>query len=201
MALPAIFDPLVNASMSQKITLGLVGLAVIVGGGYFLLLSPLQARVAAQDGQNRSVQAELVQTRAAIADLARFRRETSAIERQLEATREKLPAEREISTLYRTLSESAFQSGLEVGTFQPKEPRVHDYYTEIPIAMAVEGGYHQLGKFFERVAAIPRIVTVSDLKVAGLGKGRSSLHADVTVSTYVYRPIGAHPVSKGKEKK
>jgi hypothetical protein len=40
MALPAFFDPLVYAPRWQKVALGLVGLAVVGAGGYFLLLSP-----------------------------------------------------------------------------------------------------------------------------------------------------------------
>ncbi len=196
MALQTFLEPIVNASPAQKVLLGVLVLAAIVGFGYFVMISPEQAKVAGLEAQNRTAQAELQRARTALAELARLRRETADIERTLETTREKLPTEREIPPLYRTLSESAFQAGLEVAVFQPKEPKVQDYYTEIPIAMAVEGGYHQLGKFFEKVATIPRIVTVTDLKVAGLPKSRAALRADLVVSTYVYRPVGSPPVSK-----
>ena len=45
MALPAIFDPIVNAPKPQKIVLGVFGLAIIVAASYFLLLSPLETKV------------------------------------------------------------------------------------------------------------------------------------------------------------
>jgi type IV pilus assembly protein PilO len=195
-ALESLLEPIVNASPAQKIALGTIAVAAIVGFAYFFMISPEQGKVAVLEAQNRGVQAELQQARTALTELMRFRRETADVERTLEATREKLPTEREIPPLYRTLSESAFQAGLEVAVFQPKEPKAQDYYTEIPIAMGVEGGYHQLGKFFEKVATIPRIVTISDLKVVGMPKSRAVLHADLVVSTYVYRPVGSQPVSK-----
>ena len=45
MPLPAIFDPIVNAPKPQKFVLGVVGLGIIIGAAYFLMLSPLQIQV------------------------------------------------------------------------------------------------------------------------------------------------------------
>jgi Tfp pilus assembly protein PilO len=59
-----------------------------------------------------------------------------------------------------------------------------------------EGGYHQLGDFYERVAAFPRVVNVVDWRLTGLSKGRTSIKADLTLATYVYRPVGSPPAPK-----
>ena len=45
MALPPIFDPIVNAPRSQKLVVGIMGAIVIAAAGYFLLLAPAQAQV------------------------------------------------------------------------------------------------------------------------------------------------------------
>jgi type IV pilus assembly protein PilO len=196
MALPAFFDPIVNAPRWQKVALGLVGLAIISAGGYFLLLSPLEVRVNTLRAQHASLFRELVEARGAAADVARFRRETAELERRLEIMKDRLPTEKEMPPLFRTLTDAAFQAGLLVSLFQPREGKVHDYYVQIPITVMAEGGYHQLGEFFERVATLPRVVTVEELKVTGLTKAKRPMRADLTLATFTYRPLGSPPAPK-----
>jgi len=81
----------------------------------------------------------------------------------------------------------------------PEKPRPavpRDYVSEIPITVTAEGGYHQLGEFFEKVARLPRVVKVDTLKVTGLTKAKNSLRADITLATYTYRTIPAAPAAK-----
>jgi type IV pilus assembly protein PilO len=196
MALRGLFEPLINAPRWQKLALGLMGLAIVGAGGYFLVLSPLEIRVNTLRAQHQSLQRELLEARAAAADVARFRREAAELERRLDVMKDRLPTDKEMPLLFRTLTDSAFQSGLLVSLFQPKDGKVHDYYVEIPIAISAEGGYHQLGEFFERVAALTRVVTVEELKVTGLTKARKPVRVDVTLATYTYRPLGAPPAPR-----
>jgi len=61
----------------------------------------------------------------------------------------------------------------------------------------VEGGYHQLGEFFERVAGLPRVVNVVEWKLNGLQKGEAVfVKGDLTLATYMYRPVGSPAPAK-----
>ena len=82
-------------------------------------------------------------------------------------------------------------AGLGVSLFQPREPKPKDYVFEIPITVTAEGGYHQLGEFFERVAGLERVVKVAEMKLIGLTKTRSALRAELTLATYMYRDASA----------
>ncbi|OLC16337.1 MAG: hypothetical protein AUH29_05330 [Candidatus Rokubacteria bacterium 13_1_40CM_69_27] len=196
MALPPLFDPIVNAPKWQKMVLGLMGVVALVVAAYFFLISPIEVQISALTAEHESLQRELVESRRIVADLARFRREIAELEKHIEVIKEKLPSEKEMPTLYRTLSDAAYQAGLGVALFQPREPKVTDYFNEIPITLNAEGGYHQLGDFYERVAAFPRVVNVVDWRLTGLGKGRATVKADLTLATYVYRPVGSPPAPK-----
>lgn len=196
MAVPAFLEPIALAPRWQKIALGLMGLAIIGAGGYFLLLSPLETTVNALRAQHASLQRELTEARAAAADVARFKREAAELEQRLEAMKERLPSEKDMPPLFRTLTDAAYQAGLAVSLFQPREGQVRDYYVEIPITVSAEGGYHQLGEFLERVAALPRVVNVAEFKLTGLTKARSPMKADLTLATYTYRPVGSPPAPK-----
>ncbi len=93
-----------------------------------------------------------------------------------------------------------------VSLFQPREAQVKDYYAEIPIVFTAEGNYHQIGAFFERVAKLPRVVNVGDLKVSGVGKDAKDakdktgpagpVRAELVLATYMYRPVGSPPAPK-----
>lgn len=208
MAMPAFLAPIANAPRPQKIIFGVMGLVAIGAAAYFLLLAPLDERVQTLTRENERVQKELLQARAIAADVARFRREIATLETALGGLIARLPNERETPPLYRAVSEAAYQSGLAVALFQPRDAQIRDYYAEIPITVTAEGSYHQFGQFFERVSRLSRVVTVGDLRMTGTGGGTQAAKAPATgvtkgpvrgeiiLATYMYRPVGSPPAPK-----
>jgi type IV pilus assembly protein PilO len=199
MALPAPLQNFVDGPKLPKVVLGVFGLVALVVASYFFVIAPIQERIAALVQRKAQVTTEVTQARAQVAEIERFRRELAEVEKRLVLLQDRLPSEKETPTLYRALSSAAEQAGLAVSLFQPREARAKDVVNEIPIIIAAEGSYHQLAKFFERVAALPRVVTVNDFKMAGLGKARNSMKADLTLATYMYRsslaPAPARPAA------
>jgi type IV pilus assembly protein PilO len=211
MAMPAIFDPIVNAPRPQKLIFGVMGLAIIGAASWFLLLSPMQVKIDALTARHDTLQRELGEARRIAGDVARFRKEIAVLEKTLLALTDRLPNERETPPLYRSVSDAAYKSGLAVSLFQPREAQIKDYYAEIPIAFTAEGNYHQFGAFFEQVARLPRVVNVGNLKISGVG-GKDAkdpkaapaaaagavgpVRAELVLATYMYRPVGSPPVPK-----
>ena len=191
MALPPLFDPIVNAPKPQKIVLGIFGLVIIGAASYFLLLSPLDTKLAQLRAQNASLGDEVVKARALVADLARTRREMAELEVKGAILKDRLPSERELPTLYRSLHDAGTQAGLGVALFQPREGQVKDYYVEIPIAVNAEASYHQLGEFLERLARMPRVVTLREMRLASTNRPGRAVRAELTLATYQYRPVGS----------
>ena len=60
-------------------------------------------------------------------------------------------------------------------------------YVEWPIGLKLEGTYHDLGGFLERVSKFPRIINVGDLKVKALDKSNNgaTITAELTATTFV----------------
>lgn len=199
MALPAPLQSFVDGPKLPKVVLGVFGLVALAVASYFFLIAPIQERIAALVQKKTQVTTEVNQARAQVAEIERFRRELAELEKKLVLLQDRLPSEKETPTLYRALSSAAEQSGLGVSLFQPREARAKDVVNEIPITLAAEGSYHQVAKFFERVAALPRVVTVNDFKLSGLGKARNSMKVDLTLATYMYRsslaPAPARPAA------
>lgn len=191
MALPAPLQNFVDGPKPPKIVLGVLGLVALIALSYFFLISPLQLRIQALVQRKAQVTTEVTQARAQVAEIERFRRELAELEKRLVLLQDRLPSAKETPTLYRALSSAAEQAGLGVSLFQPREAQSKDVVNEIPIVLSAEGSYHQLAKFFERVAGLPRVVTVNDFKMSGLVKAKSSMKADMTLATYMYRTATA----------
>ena len=193
MAMPALIQNFIDGPKLPKVILGVLALAGIIVGGWFVVLSPVQAEITTLEGRRQQIATELTLARAQVAELQRFRREMAELQAKLELLKAKLPTEKETPGLYRAVSEAAQAAGLGVSLFQPREPKPKDYVSEIPITVTAEGGYHQLGQFFERVAGLERVVNVGEMKLVGLTKNRSALRAELTLATYMYREMPAAP--------
>jgi type IV pilus assembly protein PilO len=187
------FEVLTQAPRPQKIAFGVILLVIIVAGGYFLLLSPKMVEVNGLRQRRAAKETELNQARAMAASLARFKQEAEALRQRLQAARERLPSDKEIPTLYRQVHEMAHETGLNVALFQPRDLSTKDVYQEVPITLTAETGFHQLGTFFDRLARLPRIVNLLDMKLTGISRPTGTVRAELTLGTYVFRPEGAPP--------
>ena len=187
------FEFISQAPQSQKLILGIFLLLIVLFGGYFFVLQPKMIQVDSLRGELAKLEAELSQNRALAANLSRFRAEAAQLRARLQAAQERLPNEKEMPGLYRQLTNLAHQTGLTVVLFQPKEIKQEDVYAEVPITLSAETGYHQLGTFFERMSRLSRLVSMKEMKLQGTEKGPSSIRADVTLATYLFRPEGALP--------
>lgn len=192
----ALLDSLVNAPKSQKIGFGVMLLVIVGALGYFLVISPKRLERDDLFAKSEDMRSKVLKAQADEARLRPFRLQVVALSKRLEAAKERLPSEKEIPTLYRQLSDLAFESGLGLAVFQPKVQEERDVVAEVPIQVTAEGGYHQLGQFFDRVGRMPRIVALGDFRLVGIDRPTGPVRAEMTMSTYLFRPEGAPPPRK-----
>ncbi len=185
----AVQDYFANIPKKQLILLAVLALGAVGFGSYSLLLKPALAEKARLQEELQSLQAQLVQKRRLALRKAALEREIKALEARLEEVKAQLPAEKEIPSLLTQVNTQGRQAGLDFLLFKPGKGVSRGFYTEIPIELRVEGTYHALGIFFDRVSKMPRIVNVSDLKIDGLGgkKGtQATVTAEFTAMTYTF---------------
>jgi type IV pilus assembly protein PilO len=189
----AILDPILALPKPQKIAIGVVGLVALAALAFFFIFQPKWDERDALWNRNEGLRAKVVQARADEANLRPFRVQAAALRKRLEAAQERLPLEREVPALYRQVSNLATQSGLGVALFQPRAAEEKAVLTELPIAVITESGYHQLGAFFDKVGRLPRIVNLGDFRMSGIDRSTGTVRAELTMTTYVFRPEGAPP--------
>ena len=120
---------------------------------------------------------ELARARATVADLPRFEAEYEQLHQRWSLAAELLPTDRQVAALLRKITLAAQQTGVRFVTFRPSGPKNEQYYTEMPLQITVNGGYHQIGSFLAELANLRRIITVSNVKLkAGGGEGSAAHH-------------------------
>ena len=97
-----------------------------------------------------------------------------------------LPNRTEVADLLVDVSQTGLAAGLEFELFKPQGEVPKDFYAELPIKLRVVGNYHEFGEFVSGLAALPRIVTVHDVKIKPRGRGSSQLLLEATAKTYRY---------------
>ena len=103
-----------------------------------------------------------------------------------------LPNKTDIESLLVDLSQTSVASGLEVKFFKPETEIPREFYAEYPIRISVTGQYHQFGQFISGLAALPRIVTLSNIDIKQTDTKNaeqniaSKLKMDLMATTYRY---------------
>jgi type IV pilus assembly protein PilO len=94
----------------------------------------------------------------------------AALDETLQGAITLLPETREIPELLTQISQLGLHSGLEFRLFKPEAEKPADYYAEVPVSLAIIGRFHDLGRFFDHLSKLSRIVNVTDIKIS-LAKG------------------------------
>jgi type IV pilus assembly protein PilO len=123
------------------------------------------------------------------ANLQDYRDQLAQIETSLAIMIKQMPTQEEVASLLVDISQTGLASGLEFRLFQPGLPIAKEFYSELPIKIEVVGKYEELSLFVSGLAALPRIVTVHDVIITPVDKGKAgdtedSMVMDATVKTY-----------------
>lgn len=161
---------------------------------------PTQESIATRQQQLTQLQAEAARGLATARRLPEFRREVALLEAQLDRLRTVLPEEKDVADLLRRIQAMATQSNLSIRGFVPQAVRTQQMYAEWPIGLQLEGTYHNLGRFLERISKFPRIINVTAINIRTKvdGSPNETISADCTATTFVMvEPPPATPPAPG----
>ncbi len=167
------------------------GLAVgglLFGLGYWQLIMPMDDQIEGQNKTLHDLQDKIQEGRTAKAQLPKFREEIRQLELELDKLLRILPARRNTPDLLRRIRSLAEQGDFTLKSFTPGSLTDKDFYSEWPIEVQVDGTYHNLALFFDRISRFSRIINIEDLKVmANEAKGPHTIAATFKAKTFVYK--------------
>jgi type IV pilus assembly protein PilO len=155
--------------------LGILGIAVVLLAGAYLGFYKPRDRQNEQDREK--LQARLVE----VNDLRRFENNLPELNRQIENLKDQLdieshivPSDQEADQFMHLMQNTAQAAGIEIRRWTAKPTTAKEYYTEVPFDLELDGPYYSVLNFFDRVAKLERIISVSNLQL-GATKGEGKL--------------------------
>ncbi len=115
-------------------------------------------------------------------------RKSQTSQSRLDGLRPILPEEKDAADLLRRVHTLAVQSNLTIRGFKPQAITTRELHAEWPISLELEGTYHNLGMFLDRVSKFPRIINVSGLSIRGKterAERRQRSRVTCTATTFV----------------
>ena len=160
-----------------------VFLLIVVGGWWFDWSDQL-TQLDTKQQEELTLKDDWVAKKRQAVNLPEYKRQLSEIDRQFGALLKQLPNRSEVGSLLADINQAGLGRGLQFELFKPGSEAMKDFYAELPIAVRVTGGYHDLGEFVGDVAQMPRIVTLNDIAIEAQKEG--GLKFDATAVTYRY---------------
>jgi type IV pilus assembly protein PilO len=181
----------------------LVGLYVaILLAGYFLIIQDQRTQYSQLQDKETSLKSDFENKALEAANLDVYKKQLDDMETSFGTMLRQLPGQTEIPSLLQDISQAAQVDGLKQDLFRPGSEAPKDFYSEKPIDLTLEGGYHQFGKFVSDVATLPRIVTLHNINIhPASGSGTDNLVMTLTAKTYRYLEDDEQTGAKAKTKK
>jgi len=126
------------------------------------------AQISELDARHQQLSRDLERARLLVRNLEKVEQEYAILHDQWQVAQSLLPEQNQMPDLLRKVTAAGQQSGIEFQLFKPKPPVNQGFYSDNPIEVRIQGGYHQTGVFLSRLANLNRIVNVSDLSMEEL---------------------------------
>ena len=172
-------------------------LVILIGIGALLYLSVwyfytsgVRAEVQQLNDQIAQLQAKNQAAKIATQRINEFRTLFATKEEEYDELKVLLPEQREITNVLQGLQETARGSRLSVVRFSPREDTQQDYIMAKPVEVEVDSNYTNLRDFFDKMAKLQRIVSISDFSLSQLEKQTpgKTLHARFLLTAYYASP-------------
>jgi len=174
-----------------KLVVVLIACVLVGAGGYYLDTKKQLARLTVVEKKEVQLRKDFEEKQAKAANLEAYRKQLDEMKQSFGAMLRQLPNKTEVAELLVDVSQTGLASGLEFELFKPQGEVPREFYAELPIQLRVTGRYHEFGNFISGLAALPRIVTIHDIKISkGKDQGSSGLVLEATAKTYRYLDEG-----------
>jgi type IV pilus assembly protein PilO len=198
MALPQLnLDALRSVPASQKVALLLLLVGGIIAGFYFYIAEPKSESIATIEAENTRLDGEIQTLTIKVKHLDELVAANKQLEIELAKKKERLPPEEEAIMLLKQVSDLGVRLGLDIKLWRPgaqaEDPS--KLFVKMPVNVEVAGVYHTAALFFDRINRLPRIITVSGLKMGSPKMESGRFVSQTTFDLIAYAAPQEKPVS------
>ena len=200
MALPTVnLDALRNVPAPQKALLLLLLVGGIIAAFYFYIAEPKSANIAALQAENGRLEGEIQTLTIKVKHLDELIAASKQLEIELAKKKERLPPEEEAIMLLKQVSDLGVRLGLDIKLWKPgtQTEDASKLFVKMPVNVEVSGVYHTAALFFDRINRLPRIITVSGLKMGSPKAEQGRIVSQTTFDLIAYAAPQEKPAPVG----
>jgi len=183
------FNNIGTAPLAVKVIIVVLATILIVGLGFYLdtkeQLTTYDSVKAKEQELRNTFEIKVKKA----ANLEEHKAQLEEMRRTFGTLLRQLPSKTEIPALIVDISQTALASGLEIKLFKPGNEIEKEFYAEKPINLVMNGNFHQFATFASEVAALPRIVTLHNIKLIP-DKDGGVMTMNAAAKTYRYLDNG-----------
>lgn len=185
-------DKLVETISGLKLQIKVLilgGILLLIGAVFFsMFYMPAQTKIKELEPKLERLRHERIKKERIARQFDKYQREMEEIKMKLDAALRALPTKEEMPSLLHSISAAGNEIGLEFHLFQPLPEIKKNFYAEIPVNIQVEGTYHEVALFFDRVASLDRIVNIESVRIENPKEkgGKVLVKASCVAKTFRY---------------
>jgi type IV pilus assembly protein PilO len=165
----------------------LVGVgATVYAGVWYFFTSATRTETQGLIDQTTQLQAKNQAAQVATQRINEFRSLYASKQAEYDELKVLLPEERELTNVLQGLQNTARESQLIVARFSPRDDTQQDFIMAKPIEIEVDSNFNNLRDFFDKMAKLQRIVSITDFNLKQIDQQSSNktLHAQFLLTTY-----------------
>lgn len=184
------FEKIKNLKWHFQLLLLLFVAGLLYGTVYYFVTGPTREEIAVLTDQVSQLQAKNEAARLATQRINEFRALYASKAAEYEELKVLLPEQREITNVLQGLQDNAKDSRLVVMRFTPRDDTSQNAISAKPVEVEVDANFNNLRAFYEKMAKLPRIVSITDFKINQLEKQKAdkTLHAQFLLTAYYADP-------------
>lgn len=195
------FEKIKNLKWQYHFVMLVGAAALIYSGVWYFVTSETRIQIAALNEEIAQLQSKNEAARVATQRINEFRALYASRAEEYEELKVLLPEQREITNVLQGLQDTANSSRMAVMRFSPRDDTQQDSIMAKPVEIEVDSNFSNLRAFFDAMAKLPRIVSITDFKINQLDKQTEAktLHAQFLLTAYYAAPtdLAAKPAQPG----
>ena len=151
---------------------------------YFWL--PLGKTITEKTRKVAEIESDIINAKAQKAKYKNLEAKLTELQLEKDAAQKKLPRERKLPDLIRTITELSKKYKVNVTSISPAGNSQVEYFLKVSYTISVNGNYHDLGRFLTAIGIEERILTPENLSMRATANPVASVDASFTLVAYQY---------------
>ncbi len=174
----------------QNLAALIIGFILAIFFYYKFMIVPLDKKYSSALDELKGSQARLSDMKHRALELPKLQGEMKLLESEVTDLEKRLPKDREIPGLLRTITKTGQHFRLTIVSISPAAQTTGSNYNEIPFQISAQGTYHNLASFFAEIGQDPRILSVKDVNYnasAPTKDNPNTVNATFTLVAYTFK--------------